>query len=150
MKNRGRYFKGEDGRRYCYGLQPAFRCPNATTSSDDEEHQLERVSVAAGALGADAGWLAELLRRAHTGAGGARHRAPGGAITSDCAICRRRLRRLGFACWIEAPIGPGSSRGRIAARLGARGWQRVDGPWYRDRKTEAREWARSRAEGAST
>jgi hypothetical protein len=149
MKNRGRYFKGTDGRRYCYGLHPVFRCPNATTSNDDE-NQLERVRVAAAALGAGAEWLAEVLRRAHTGASGERHRDPGGQIRSDCAICRRRLRRVGFACWIEAPIDPDSSTGRIAARLGTSGWQRADGPWYRDRKNEAREWARSRAEGASS
>jgi hypothetical protein len=150
MKNRGRYFTGTDGRRYCYGLHPVFRCPNATTQSDDDEDQLERVRVVAAALSVDAGWLAELLRRAHTGTSGERHRDPEGQITGGCAICRRRLRRLGFACWIEAPIDPDSSSGRIAARLGASGWQRVEGPWYRDRKTDARDWARSRADGANT
>lgn len=145
MRSRGRYYQGADGHRYCYGLHPVFRCPNAT-SNDDNAAQSERVRLAAAMLGVDGGWLTDLLRRAHTGASGERHRTSEGRITGDCAVCRARLHRLGFACWIESPIDPDSSTGRIRARLGASGFERVEGPWYRERKTEAREWARSRAD----
>lgn len=150
------YVEALDGTRFAWSKAPAFRCELATFEQRDagDGTFAERIVTtapvehAAAALQLQAGELAALLIRAHRSSGGERRRVDG-RLTSDCAVCGRRMTRLGFRAWIDRPLrddeltdSDRTSR-RIAVRLGLDGRRLVlVREVYLATKREAESWAR--------
>lgn len=137
------------GQRFCFDIHPTYHCLLADTDPElaGETTPVVSAAVAAAAddLSCQAVLLARMLSRAHRSIAAGRQRVDG-VLTERCAICGARMRRLGFACWIEERPSREDPRARIAKRLGMSDWQRVPGAlWYRDRGGEARTWAQRRA-----
>ena len=142
-----RYLTGSDGRRYCFSVHTNYRCRNAHETGRPEEPARQREVIdAADALACIPEKLTEILSRAHGNLGARRRRESDGRLTEDCDVCGRRLERLGFAYFIAARAPQDSSARRIAARLGASGYQRVEGPWHANTKRDARQWAHGRVD----
>lgn len=146
MTGRYRYILGADGRRYCWAVHPTFRCPNADLlgEPDAKGPRARELADASAALGCDAALLVRLLSRAHNLLSGERRRDDRKRLTEDCAICGRRMSRLGFAYWIAAVASHDSPAARIQVRLGGDSFERIEGPWYAGTKSDARAWARGR------
>lgn len=139
-----------DGRRYCYAVEPTYRCPLADAVPEEVTDVPEAIVAAAAALGSDAYLLARALRKAHTGmlaTDGGRQREDG-KLTDRCRCCGARMERLGFRVWIEEPLDPDSTKGRISSRLGFNGYQQVDGSSrYFPTKARARDFVFDGAKG---
>jgi len=146
MTGRYRYILGADGRRYCWAVHPTFKCPNADLPAEPAAQGARALELAEGsaALRCDAALLVRVLSRAHGLLAGERRRDDRSRLTEDCAICGRRMSRLGFAYWIAAIAPHDSPAARIQARRGGAGFERVAGPWYAGTKSDARAWARGR------
>jgi hypothetical protein len=145
------YYEAPDGRRFCFITHPTFLCPLATFERAEDENRsrvlTDAVVAAAGVLGCDPADLARIIEGSHARAGTSRKRTADGKLTADCGSCGARMERLGFRCFIEAPIPDGeetqgeqASRA-IAGRLGFSAPMRTERSFYVDTKREAREWA---------
>ena len=104
---------GTDGRHYNWAKHPTFECPNADAVTytpperDGEEgtwtlHR-DEISVAAGAIGADAILLAKLLRQRHHTSAAGRLRVDG-VLTNRCAVCGAKMTRTPWHNKFASPV----------------------------------------------
>jgi hypothetical protein len=153
------YFKGTDGRRYCYAKDPTYVCPMSepliyTRREDSDSTELDpclaiaEMTPAAQELGMNPIRLAELIASSHRQAGASRARVDG-RLMDICATCGHRMIRKGYRHWIEETPRTADSQTRIAQRLGFSDYRQVEGSWYSKTKRDARSWAHSRANLAS-
>ena len=133
----------KDGRRWAWAKSPTFTCPVERSASEARREGAlpsEELMASAAILGVDARWLAMRL----AGASHGRERDAQERLTDRCR-CGAKLRREGFACWVERlPTEDELEQtgAQISRALGGDGW-RQDGPRrYMDTKREAEAWAR--------
>lgn len=138
-----RYLEGADGRRYCFAAEPSFECPVGAAENIDGLDEF------AAAIGVAPEWLLRRIRH-----NGGRHRDDGGKLADTCDACGHKLKRLGFACWVEAlPATDATddqlSTSRMRKRLGGEGFVRVEGQWYQRTRKDAADWARTRTKAVA-
>lgn len=133
-----------DGRRFCYAKAPSYICPVHEAAQEARRPEAEappQLAAAAEALGVEVRWLA-----ASVGRYGHERARVDGKLTERCR-CGARMRRLGFACWEEAPPTEEGSLDRMAERLGFSHMERGQ-TRYQDTKREAEAWARRQLQHA--
>jgi hypothetical protein len=133
------YFRGADGRRYCWNKEPTYTCPIGAA-----ERLGDILEMAAEEVGVKADWLLARIRHSPWRA------RVDGRLTENCETCGHRMRREGFRYWIEAePSKNATEDQRLAAsihhRLTGDGFVQVSGPWYASTRKGARAWARTRS-----
>lgn len=132
------YFRGPGGRRFCWDVHPRFRCRLA----DGDLSTAPELGAAAKAAGVTLGWV---LEKAHNSRE-SRGRDADGRLTNRCFYCDAKMERLGFACWVEEPDDPASSRSQTRERFGLSPFRAVGERIHLPTKREARAWALEQAQ----
>jgi hypothetical protein len=164
-----RYWDGPGGARYCFNIEPTFRCPHDGLRYDVVElgtgkvtvtelrprdetvgitfsiHVTDEAKAAADLLGVDPLKLTRMLARSHNSNHG-RERV-NGKLTDRCKACGAKMERLGFRVWIERPkteeelTAQDRTSSHVAERLGFSGERTVTvRSAYTDTKREAKQW----------
>lgn len=148
----GRYFyvgPAPDGRHFCWSKTPTYECPVAMLATAARVPGSEpgtALRAAAETLGVEVRWLAMRV----AGASHGRKRDAQEKLTERCQ-CGARMKRVGFAYWVERPRTETERQetgARISQALGGGDYVQ-DGPRrYQVTKREAEAWARRQLQHA--